>query len=158
MRNCLSQFFLESVCVWSQSCAFPHNPLSSIPQTVNEQSLAHLISLLESAKVCPGNPDSGFMELREKHKGRFLTSGGELKASVESGFPINWNGECSSSTIKMHDCEIFTHEAKCFSCKSYRAQLRAMQSRLRRENGSPKKFANDRYLNTPQTTKKVKSL
>ncbi len=44
----------------------PTNPLSSIPQYVNDQSLAHLISVLESARVCPGNPDSGFTELKEK--------------------------------------------------------------------------------------------
>ncbi len=106
----------------------PTNPLSSIPQAVNEQSLVHLISVLDTARICPGNPDSGFIELREKHKGKFLTSGGEIKASVESGFPINWNGECSSSTIRTSDCEILIHEAKCSSCKSYRYQLRAMQS------------------------------
>lgn len=48
-------------------------PLSSIPSTLNPQSLQKLILLLDAAHVCPGNPDEHFIELANAHKGEFKT-------------------------------------------------------------------------------------
>ena len=49
-------------------------------------------------------------------------------------------------------------DGQCHSCKIYRPQLRAMYSRWAKKSEEVPKCSNDRYLNTPQKKKKMKTL
>ena len=134
------------------------NPLSSIPVNLNQSSLSNLVSVLDSCTVCPGNPDPHFVTLAESRKGKFVTSTGEIRASFESALPVSINGKMYTSTIRTIGCEVVTHGAKCSECKNYRAQLRSMYSRFVHKATTSHKFANNRYLDTPQKAGKLKSL
>ena len=46
----------------------------------------------------------------------------------------------------------------CSSCKAYKSSLRATYSRWCRKRSIASKYANDRYLNTPQKAKKLKAV
>ena len=122
------------------------NPLSSIPVNLNQSSLSNLVSVLDSCTVCPGNPDPHFVTMVESRKGKFVTSTGEVRASIESALPVSINGKMYTSTIRTIRC----HGAKCSECKSYRAQLHSMYSCFVHKATTSHKFANNRYLDTPQ--------
>lgn len=64
------------------------------------------------------------------------------------------------ATIRTTSCTLLisVNEGQCKACKEYRSQLRSMYSRWLKKVKSPKKFANNRYMNTPQKQKKLKAL
>ena len=39
-------------------------PLNAVPVTLNQESFINLISIIDQCKVCPGNPDTHFIELK----------------------------------------------------------------------------------------------
>ncbi len=132
--------------------------LSTIPEHLNKQSLAHLLTVIDSLKVCPGNTDERFIEMAKSLKGKFLTKSGEVRAYIDSGFPLSINKTVVSTTIRTNGCEIVTIGERCSKCDNYRGQLRMAHSRHSRKSSDSQKFTNNRYLNTPQKTKKLKSL
>ena len=74
---------------------------------------------------------------------------------------MDLNGKTYMRTIRTSHCDILIHEEKCQSCSQFRPRLRAMHSRWLKKPQSPrtpKKFGNNRYLNTPNKLKKLKSL
>lgn len=137
--------------------------LSSIPSHIDSSTLLTLLSILDSASVCPGHPDSKFIEIAKKRKGVFYGQNGEIKASLESSFPVVRNGVTYSSTIRASQCEILIKNEKsiCETCKAYGSTLRAIYSRCARSQtdaSTPSKFTNNRYLASPQKMKKMKEL
>lgn len=86
------------------------------------------------------------------HKGKFVTSDGEVQAVVENGYPLSLIG---TSTLQQLE-QMLTHETKCTSCRDYWSQLCAMHSRLTHKATSAHKYANNRF--TPQKADKVKTL
>ena len=60
--------------------------------------------------------------------------------------------------VRTTDCSLLVHEAKCQACADYRSHLRAMHSRWSRNKDKVLKFSNNRYLNTPQKQRRMKSL
>ena len=71
------------------------NPLYGYPKYLDGTTLKRLIN---SCTVCPGNPDTHFVEMGNSHKGKFQTSNGEVRAVVESGYPLSLNGNIYTST------------------------------------------------------------
>ena len=49
--------------------------------------------------MCPGNPDTHFIELGNSRKGKFETSVGEIKARIEEGFPLTLKESVYTSTV-----------------------------------------------------------
>lgn len=121
-------------------------------------SLAGVISILDSASICVGNPQSRYIEMAESRKGKFLGENGEEKACLETSYPLQHDGMVLSATVRTSGCDILVHGSKCSSCKKYSSTLRAAYSRLVRKVSTPSKFANNRYLNTPQKAGKMKGL
>ncbi len=77
-------------------------------------------------------------------------------AYCDSGFPIACGRSVVSTTVRTSACQIIMAQGRCSACKDYRMQLRVSHSRwIKKTQNSPQKFANDRFLNTPQ---KMKSL
>ncbi len=52
--------------------------LSTIPEHLNKQSLAHLLTVIDSLKVCPGNTDERFIEMAKSLKLRCVKAWGTL--------------------------------------------------------------------------------
>ena len=114
--------------------------------------------MLDTARVCPGNPEEHFIPLAEAHKGEFKTSSGQVKARVEKGFCVEANGNVYLQTIRTTSCSLLVGQGTCSSCKSYRPQLRSMHSRFTKKSAITAKYANNRYLNTPQKKGKLEKL
>ena len=87
-------------------------PLSCIPSILNPQTLHKLISVLDTARVCPGNPEEHFIPLAEAHKGEFKTSSGQVKARVEKGFVSKLMAMCTYKPSVQH-------HAVCLSDKEH---------------------------------------
>ena len=135
-----------------------NTPLSGISSTLSPLSLQKLISILDEACICPGNPDDQFLPMATAHKGVFVSAIGEEKAHFEEGFQVILNGDVYHQTIRTATCSLLVGQGKCSSCKSYRPQLRAMYSRWSKKCAVAPKYTNDRYLNTPQKKRKMKEL
>lgn len=92
-------------------------------------SLQTLVTMIDQAFVCPGNPDNNFLAMAAAHKGQILPSqSGDVKAYLES-LPVVMNGECYPATVRTSSCTLLVNKGQCMACKSYRPQLRAVYSR-----------------------------
>ena len=134
------------------------SPLSSIPCKLDPKSLTSLFQIMDKCTVCPGNPEQRFLEMADSRKGSFKASDGSITAQVDDSFVVCLNGKTFNRTIRCSTCSVLCKGDKCESCKLFRPKLRAMQSRWSKQTRSPKKFVNNRYLNTPQKAKKLASL
>ena len=126
------------------------SPLSSVPEKLSTVSVISLLELLDTGRVCPGHPDEHYEDLAKEK--RFLSPEGELVAFEDGGFMVELNGKKYTRTIRTSHCDILIHGEKCESCSQFRPTLRAMHNRWLKKPQSPrtpKKFANNRYLNTP---------
>ena len=106
-------------------------PLSDVPSILSPPSLHKLITTLDEASVCPGNPDDQYVPMITAHKG-VLTSvkfNGEERAHLEKDFPVTLNGAVYYQAIQTTKCSLLVGQGKCAACKSYRPQLRALWSR-----------------------------
>ena len=135
-----------------------NTPLSGISSTLSPLSLQKLISILDEACICPGNPDDQFLPMATAHKGVFVSGSGEEKARLEKDFQVILNGDVYHQTIRTATCSLLVGQGKCSSCKSYRPQLCAMYSRWSNKAAVSVKYTNNRYLNTPQKKRKLKEL
>ena len=135
-----------------------NSPVSSIPCTLDQKSLASLLQLMDKCTVCPENPEKRFLEMADSRKGQFKDSHGRVTAQVDDGFSVRLNGTIYHRTVRTSICSILCKGETCDSCKTYRPKLRAMHSRWSKQSRSPKKFVNNRYLNTPQKAKKLARL
>ena len=90
-------------------------------------------------------------------KGKVCSSGSTVVAIVDS-MPVEFGGESYSSTIRTTSCEILCETEKCCSCKGYRASLRSMYHRWNKRQPSCSIYANERYMNTPEKSAKMKGL
>ena len=128
--------------------------LSSIPLYLDTASLPQLIELVDSISLCPGNPDAHFLEMGDARKGKFNL------AVIDDTIPVKIDDKTYSRTVRAHSCKLIVgvSGARCSSCKLYRNQLRATYSRWMKKSPTVKKFANNRYLNTPQKQEKLKNL
>ena len=127
-----------------------NSPLSSVQYQLDASSLQQLLSTLESASVCPRNPDKHFLTMAATREGQFASSSGDGKAHVEKEF---FNGDSYHQTTPTSSCSLLVKQGQCSVCKAYRSQLLAMYSRWSKRAVTPQKYANNRYLNTPQKQK-----
>ena len=98
------------------------------------------------------------MTMAATRKGQFASSSGDGKAHVEKEFLISFNGDSYHQTIRTSSCSLLVKQGQCSVCKAYRSQLRAMYSRWSKRAVTAQKYANNRYLNTPQKQKKLETL
>ena len=132
-----------------------NTPISQFSDELSVESLQSLISVVDSASVCPRNPDEKFMKAK---KGVITSTSGQKTATIDNAFQVSLNGEVYQQTIRTTDCSLLVHGTKCQACTDYWSHLRAMYSWWSRNKGEVSKFSNNRYLNTPQKQKKMKTL
>ena len=76
-----------------------NTPLSNIPLILGPP-LNKLITTLDEASVCPGNPDEQYAPMVAARKGVFLSANGEEKVRLEKDFPVMLNGDVYHQTIR----------------------------------------------------------
>ena len=82
------------------------NPyFSSIPHTIDYNSLLHLLHLLDKLNVCPGNPDTKFVSMAEACKGKFFATNSDAKAYLDK-FPVRLNGRLYQATVRTSSCSL----------------------------------------------------
>jgi len=156
---------IDSDCTWQlfvynhKVVPSPSSPLSMIPAILNPSAFSQLICAIDSSTICPGNPDIHFVEMGKSRNDKFIAADGETKAIIENGFPIVLNGATHTATVRNTDCDILIHGAKCRSCHDYRAQLRAMYSRYKKQKSTKKsKYCNNRFLSPSEKDEKCNKL
>lgn len=120
-----------------------NTPFSGLSSTLSPLSLQKLISILDEACVCPGNPDIQFLPMATAHKGVFVSGSAEEKARLEKDFQVVLNGHVYHQTIRTAMCSLLLGQGKCSSCKSYRLQLHAMYSRWSKKPAVSAKYTNN---------------
>lgn len=142
---------------WCPSISKFSNPL--LPVNVN-----HFIECLDKLAVCPGHPDSHFVEF-VMAKRKFTSANGKVTAVLDSTSDVTLNGDTFSNTVRVANCQMLVPSGKCCACVSYRTSLRTMYNRwlknkkhtpTRRTNSSSR--VNIRWLNTPEKRKRIQSI
>ena len=127
-----TRLFLESPCLWKRSGQRDVLSLEvfSLPGIFSNFIAQNwIVSKLDSLSVCIGNPDSHFIQLAESRKGVFLNSHNEPVASVDSYFPVTFEGVAYERTVRATSCEVLIQGEKCDSCRNYRPTLRSLHSK-----------------------------
>ena len=140
--------------------------LSNVPNKVDHESLRTLLAKLDGCRVCPGHPDTHFVEMVMAKKGTLTSSDGkEIVAALDSNAPVELNGEVYTQTVRHRSCEILTNGTKCPQCVKYRDSLRKVFHRWQKRcNSSPghntasTSHTNVRYLNTPERQERYRKL
>ena len=132
---------------------------SAIPEHLNHAAVMHLISVMDSANVCCGYPQSKYIEMADARKGIFKSKDGVARAKVDTSLPVTLDGEVYHSTIRTTNCHILSLSPMCSKCKDYVSILRTCYSRWCKKSGDEvSEFTNNRYLTSPQKTKKIEQL
>ena len=140
--------------------------LSCTPSTLSTATLQTLLSILDTAAVCPGHPDQQFLSMLEAKKGKLSSRDGcTVVAYVDSYCPVTLNGETYPKTVRYSSCEMVVGGAKCPSCVTYRNSLRKSYHRwLKQKSLSPRRRQSTssktalRFLNTPEKTERYTQL
>lgn len=136
--------------------------LSAIPMHLNSASFKSLIKIVECAKICPGHPNTNYIEMARKCKdGVFLSQNGDTKAKLE--VTEDAIGDTYLITIRTSQCELLIScegVSRCDACKTYSKTLRALYSHFSNNERimTPSKFTNNRYLSSPDKERKLKHL
>ncbi len=81
--------------------------LSDIPESMCQSSLVKLLNLLDKCNVCPGNPDSGFVEMAEAKKGQLMSKDRRnVIARVDSFSPVFCGGKLHAKTVRVSTCAV----------------------------------------------------
>ena len=134
--------------------------MSAIPATVDSNSFAKLLKIVDTVRVCPGNLDVKFEPMIKGKKGKLSGVDGRMLAYEDAGCSVMLNGESFSRTIRTTNCDILVHEGKCSSCHDFRRALRTMYSWWLKRPASlktPKSCTNSHFLNTPQKIKRIEN-
>ena len=134
---------------------------------MSADKLSQLLLRLDQLPLCAGQPDDHFVCMVLNKKGKIESHNGEVVAYIDDA-PVELNGNIYTQTIRTSNCALLSHSVKCSSCTQYRQTLRSMyhiwSKRQIKDVGATasssetKKFANERYMNTPEKRAKIDSL
>ena len=136
--------------------------LKQFPVTLDIVTLENLLLEIDRLRVCCGHPDAQFIAMVNAKKGEIVANG-KVSAKIDSHASVCLNGVSYPETVRTEKCELLSTSVKCSSCKSYRANLRAMYSawckrRSVEEMSDASGHSNERYLNTPEKKAKMQNL
>ena len=136
--------------------------LKNFPKKIRSPAnLQKLITTVHMLRTCAGNPDEQYLSVVDQRKGKVRRET-EESAFIDDFSPVEINGEVFLRTVRSAECEYLVRDARCDSCKSYRANLRALSSRHKQQalstptkRTSTSSHVNFRYLNTPEKAKRL---
>jgi len=106
------------------------SPLSNIPEIIDEDHVAMLLTKLDALNVCSGHPEQHFIEMLQDKNGKLYNSSGGVSAFLDNTCSIfGGNGEIISRTIRTSNCLVLTEKSRCANCMAYRPNLRSIYSR-----------------------------
>ena len=129
------------------------------------KDLHDIVHCVERSHVCPGSPQTDFVEVVSKRGGATTGKNGRTVAFVDCvGEVIDVDGQVYGQTTK---CELLCTpksavSTRCKSCRQYRAQLRATKSHDQQVVSSGQTahdtHCNFRYLSESESMQRFKSL
>ena len=139
--------------------------ISMFQNPLSDQDIKGLIERLDKLQVCPGHPDAHFIELGISKGGRFKSTNGQIKATLDSSSDVTLNGETYMSTVRVANCAMLVASGKCHTCVPYRNTLRTMYNRwIKNKTCSPTRrtssssHVNIRWLNSPEKRTRMKDI
>ena len=67
------------------------SPLTSIPTSIDSESLKRLIDIVGTASTCSGHPHEKFIQMAVSQKGKFSSVSGEVVAFLDDHLPVTIN-------------------------------------------------------------------
>ena len=115
--------------------------LASVPSVLTtQQSVESLLKVLNEANICPGHPDTEWVEFVKSCRGQIFTGSGEKLADIDSFSPIVVKDACYDETVRPTSCEILVAGKKCRSCLAVRPSIRHQFRRLKtRQDTTPRR-------------------
>jgi len=152
------------VTIFDREISKESSPLSNIPEIIDEDHVAMLLTKLDALNVCSGHPEQYFIEMLQDKNGKLYNSSGGVAAFLDNTCSIfGGYGEVISRTIRTSNCLVLTEKSRCANCMAYRPNLRSIYSRwLKRQAMSPSQVVNtsshinDRWLTTSEREEKTK--
>ena len=73
--------------------------------------IGHIHGVVDSASVCPGNPDEKFICMVKAKRWVVKSTSGERTAAIDDAFQVSLNGEVYEQTIRTMDCSLFMEQS-----------------------------------------------
>ena len=155
LHSCGVRWVMEGVCE-QPTCGTKCHPYFSRYSRTPESCCSHASDFCNGLCQCvlwlP-------IEMADARKGIFKSKDGVVRAKVDTSLPVTLDGEVYHSTIRTTNCHILSLSPMCSKCKDYVSILRTCYSRWCKKSGDEvSKFTNNRYLTSPQKTKKIEQL
>ena len=138
-----------------------NNVLKELPLHINKlKDLQDIVHCVERAHVCPGNPQTDFVEVVSKRGGATTGKNGRTVAFVDCVGEV-------TDVVRTTECKLLCTpksavSIRCKSCRQYRAQLHANKSRDQQAVSSGRiahdSHCNFRYLSQSGSMQRFKSL
>lgn len=131
----------------------------NIPPLLDFDEFKKLVDVVVNCNVCCGHPDQSFIDMAKARKGKFLSVGKDIVATLDTRFSITYKDNVSTCTVRHAKCELLTVGSCvcCKACSGYRVNLRAMYANFSKQKSWSRNI-NTRYLRTPQKARKLRSL
>ena len=125
-----------------------------------------VINAVDAMRVCPGHPESDFVEMLKQKKGVIKSANGVVVARLDDYACVYVDRIAYDVTVRSKNCVLLTSNdaIRCSSCSSYRSNLRAIYSNYKSRPKSTSarcqssSKANYRYLRTPEKHKRLANL
>lgn len=144
------------------------NPIiQSLPAKVSSEStLQHTLLAVQSAHLCPGNPEEHFVQLLERKGGKACDRSGEKSAYIDDREEIVLGDKSYTKTVRRSDCGLVCPRnsstlQRCPSCSKYRPQLFVERSREAKKSSnrtSHDSHVNFRCLNPTEKDERMRNL
>ena len=141
--------------------------LTEFPLTLSSPTtITNLLSCIHHAAICPGNPDVDFIDLCQKHGGTIkgARGNGDTIAFLDHKPVINSDGQSHPCSVRRVDCEVICeptdpYPLRCQVCQSFRPTLRAIRSRVRRDDPTTiSSHTNYIHLTSSEKNERMKNL
>ena len=132
--------------------------LSEIPQHLDLIAALKLLTILDSANVCHGYPNKGYIDFANSRKGSFRDKEGRVRAYLDSLHPVIKKGNVHRYTIRTTECTLLSQSSLCNFCKDYGPVLRVTYHRWLGKSDEVSKFTNNRYLTSMEKNAKLSEL
>ena len=110
-------------------------------RVISSSCLVHILSTVQAARLCAGNPEEHFVEVLERKGGKACDRSGDTSAFIDDKEEIVVGDKSYPRTVRRSDCDLICHcntscVQRCPSCSKYRSQLFVERSRGKEEHQS----------------------
>ena len=117
-----------------------------------------MLTTLDSANVCHGYPNKGYIDFAKSRKGSFRDKEGRVKAYVDSLHPVIKKGNVHRSTIRTTECTLLSQSSLYNFCNDYGPVLHVSYHRWLGESDKVSKFTNNWYLTSMEKNAKLSGM